>query len=1108
MQTVNTANLPRHRLLVANRGEVSIRITRAAQALGWHVTAGQLHGTRADECVALPGSGPSAYLDLDAILHAARASGCTALHPGYGFLSENPQLAQRCADAGLLFVGPNADVLALLGHKADARALAQRCGVPVLPGSPGAVTLEQARDFWATLPEGAALMLKAVAGGGGRGLRAVQRAEDLAAAYSRCAAEARANFGQPALYAELWLPQARHIEVQVVGDQHGAISALGERECSIQRQHQKLLEVAPSPSLGAALRQRITAAALLLAKAAHVNSLCTFEFLVTVPAADGQGHASDTDSDCRYYFIEANPRLQVEHTVTEAVLGLDLVQAQLAVAVGAPLQSLQLDAAQILAPRGHALQLRVNAETLDTEGRALPQSGVLQRFDVPTGPGVRVDSAVRGGSTVGTSYDTLLAKLVVHSTSARYADAVALARRALAEFSIEGVATNQALLARLLAHPDVVANRVHTQFLQDHLLALGPPSPVPMPALQPAQSAPAGHDPPAGLLALRAPLQGCVVALALAPGQTVPAGAELVVLEAMKMQHGVAADTAAVVHSVHAVVGQTVAAGALLALLQPTSCGGSHARAAPTPDPAHLRPDLAALNARIALTQDAARSAAVARRHASGLRTARQNIEQLFDAGSFKEYGALAVAAQRRRRTLQDLIENTPADGVVAGLGTINADRVGPERAQCMAVVYDYTVLAGTQGAMNHKKQDRLFRLAERQRLPLVLYAEGGGGRPGDTDHMGLTGLDCSTFAQFARLAGQVPLVGVVAGRCFAGNAALLGCCDVIIATRGASIGMGGPAMIEGGGLGVVAPEDVGPAPMHARSGVVDMLVDDEAQATAVAQRYLSYFQGPVQGWTAADQRLLRHAVPENRLRAYDVRALIALLADTDSVLELRPDFGLAMVTALVRIEGRPLGLLANSPQHGGGAIDAQASDKAARFMRLCSAHGLPIVSLCDTPGFMVGPQAETTALVRHTARMFLAAAALRVPFFTVVLRKAYGLGAQAMAAGGFHEPLFTVAWPTGEFGGMGLDGFVRLGYRKELQAIEDPAARQDWFNAKLAELVAQGQAQSIASVLEIDAVIDPQDTRRWLLAGLSAAANSAVRSNTGESKAGCLDSW
>ena len=1094
-----TANAP-HQLLIANRGEVAIRVARAAHALGWRSVAvaasderAPLHASRADAVVALPDAGPSAYQDIDALINAALASGCSALHPGYGFLSESPELARRCAAAGLRFVGPAVAVLQLFGDKTAARALALRCGVPLVNGSEGAVTLQAAQEFFRAMPAGGAMMIKAVAGGGGRGMRAVHSAADVATAYRRCSTEAQAAFGHGALYVEQWLPRARHIEVQVIGDQGGAISTLGERECSIQRQHQKLLEIAPSPSLSPALRQRITAAALALAQAAGVDSLCTFEFLVHTAADD------DTQEPA-FFFIEANPRLQVEHTVTEMVLGIDLVQAQLALAGGETLASLQLTQAQIAAPRGFALQLRLNAETLDDQGRAQPQSGVLQRFEPPGGPGVRVDSGVTSGSTVGTQFDTLLAKLVVHSASPRFADAVALAARALAEWVIDGVATNQGLLAALLAHPDVAANRVDTQFLDRHLPLLNAAA---EPPLAPANTDATSAD---GLLALRAPLQGTVVGLMLAVGQEVTAGAEVAVLEAMKMQHGVVAPQGGVVRQLLVALGQAVDTGAVLAWLE-TSTGAVATAAVDTTVAAdHIRPDLAELQARLALTLDGARSAAITRRHASGLRSARENIAQLFDDGSFIEYGALAVAAQRRRRTLQDLIANTPADGVVVGIGTVNAALLKePVNARCMAVAYDYTVLAGTQGAMNHKKQDRLFRLAEKLRLPLVLLAEGGGGRPGDTDHLGLTGLDCSTFAQFARLSGLVPLVGVVAGRCFAGNAALLGCCDVIIATRSASIGMGGPAMIEGGGLGVVAPDDVGPAPMHAASGVVDVLVDDEEQAVAVTQRVLAYFQGPLRHWACADQRLLRHTVPENRSRAYDVRALIALLADSDSVLELRREFGLGMVTALVRIEGQAVGLIANNPLHLGGAIDAAASDKAARFMRLCSAHSLPIVSLCDTPGFMVGPQAEKTALVRHNARLFLAAARLQVPVFTVVLRKGYGLGAQAMAAGGFHETLFTVAWPTGEFGGMGLEGYVKLGFRKEMAAITDPAARQAWYAAKVAELYEQGKALSIASVLEIDAVIDPEQTRRWLLAGL--AAHPAAP--PGQARGRCfIDAW
>ena len=407
--------------------------------------------------------------------------------------------------------------------------------------------------------------------------------------------------------------------------------------------------------------------------------------------------------------------------------------------------------------------------------------------------------------------------------------------------------------------------------------------------------------------------------------------------------------------------------------------------------------------------------------------------------GSFVEYGSLAIAAQRRRRKVDDLIKNTPADGLIAGVATVNAEKFGAHDARCMVISYDYTVLAGTQGHMNHKKIDRMLGLAEQWRMPLVFYGEGGGGRPGDTDRLGMTGLDGPSFVQFAKLSGLVPVVGVVSGYCFAGNAAMLGCCDVIIATQNASIGMGGPAMIEGGGLGVYHPAEVGPVSFQAPNGVIDILVEDEEEATSAAQKYLSYFQGSVAAWKAGDQRLLRRAIPENRLRVYDIRTVIDLLADEGSVLEIRRDFGVGMITAFIRIEGRPFGLIANNPKHLGGAIDAPAGDKAARFLQLCDAFDIPIVSLCDTPGFMVGPEAEKTAIVRHVARMFVTGASLTVPLFGIVLRKGYGLGAQSMIGGGFHASFFTVAWPTGEFGGMGLEGYVRLGFRKEMEAIADP---------------------------------------------------------------------
>jgi acetyl-CoA carboxylase carboxyltransferase component len=406
---------------------------------------------------------------------------------------------------------------------------------------------------------------------------------------------------------------------------------------------------------------------------------------------------------------------------------------------------------------------------------------------------------------------------------------------------------------------------------------------------------------------------------------------------------------------------------------------------------------------------------------------------------------------------------------------------------------YDYSVLAGTQGHMNHRKTDRLLELAERERLPLVMFAEGGGGRPGDTDTTSVAGLDVPTFRLTARLSGRVPLVAIVSGYCFAGNAALAGACDVIIATPEASLGMGGPAMIEGGGLGVVAPDAVGPMSVQVPNGVVDLLVPDEPAAVAAARRYLSYFRprtapAPEDPAEHADQRVLRHLIPENRVRSYDVRPVIEALCDTGSVLELRAGFGVGVITALARLDGHPTGLLVNNPRHLGGAIDGDAADKATAFLRLCEAHRLPVVALVDTPGFMVGPEAERTAIVRRFGAMFVAGARLTVPVCAVVLRKAYGLGAMAMTAGDLRRPAITVAWPTGEFGGMGLEGAVRLGYRKELEAIEDPAGRRTRYGELVAEQYARGKAVSTAMAFEIDDVIDPADTRDVLASVLARA--------------------
>ena len=608
-------------------------------------------------------------------------------------------------------------------------------------------------------------------------------------------------------------------------------------------------------------------------------------------------------------------------------------------------------------------------------------------------------------------------------------------------------------------------------------------------------------------LSVVAPVPGTVVLVPVAAGGAVVEGASLLILESMKMEHVVRSPVTGVVQVLAVEAGEQVAAGDVLAVVEATGAEAGDPAAIPAQaiDLEAVRPDLEELLVRQHGILDAGRPEVTRRRHLQGRRMARENIDDLCDPGSFTEYGSLAIAAQRGRRPLEELIERTPADGLVAGVGRVNGALFDDSHSRCAVLSYDYTVMAGTQGAQNHRKKDRLFELVRRLRLPVVLFAEGGGGRPGDTDYAVVTGLDTMAFVEFGALSGLVPLVGVVSGFCFAGNAALLGCCDVIIASPGTSIGMGGPAMIEGGGLGTVRPEDIGPLEVQVGNGVVDVVAEDEADTVRVARQYLSYFQGATDDWSCADQRLLRSAVPAERVRVYDMRRLITTLADTGSVLELRRGFGSGIVTALARVEGRPIGLVANNPAHLGGAIDRDGADKAARFLQLCDAHDVPIVFLCDTPGFMVGPEAEQTAQVRHFSRLFVIGASLTVPFVTIVVRKGYGLGAQAMAGGSFRSPIVTVAWPSGEFGGMGLEGAVRLGFRRELDAVEDPEERDALFATMVERAYQHGKAINVASAYEIDDVIDPADSRLRIVEALRSVPPPAPR--TGK-KRSCIDSW
>lgn len=1092
------------KLLIANRGEIAIRIARTANALGISTVAiystddaQSLHISYADECVELPGSGVNAYLAIDTVISAAQQSACDAIHPGYGLLSESATLAQACADNNIIFVGPSVSTLQSFGDKRSARLLAKSAGVPVIEGLDKVSSVADIQQFFYEQNQHA-IMVKAVNGGGGRGMRAVTSADDIESAFTRCQAESLAAFGSSDLYVERFLPAVRHIEIQIVGDGSEVIH-LWERDCTVQRRNQKLLELAPAPQLGREVKQALFDAANTLGKVCNYKGLGTVEFLVSV---DAQGCAGE------YFFIETNPRIQVEHTVTEAITGLDLVELQLRIASGETLADIGLTQDSIPKPQGYAIQARINTETLSEQGELVPNGGTIQHFQLPSGPGVRVDTYGYAGYHTNPNFDSLLAKFIIHSRSDDVSLLLRAADRALSETHISGVNTNVGFLRCLIRLPAIQQWQVSVRGIESQLGELltngavdsstakqrfvhdvsdsgvtGSTQSIEKTSVDPA-------DYSEGSQTIRVPLSSALVAFEVAVGDSVTTGQELAVVEAMKMQHVIKAPCAGEVTQLLASPGDTLVAEQPMLALQAQEQGQYDIASIPLTnekiDLTEIRDDLRALQKRINLTLDDSRSAVVQKRHDRGQRTARENIDDLCDSGTFLEYGQLAYAAQRRKRSKQVLMEETPADGIVTGIGVVNGHIFSEVRSRVAIFSYDAMVLAGTQGSFGHKKTDRVLDVAAQRALPVIFFTEGGGGRPGDIDFadVAATGLDLKTFHTMARPAGG-PKIGVNSGFCFAGNAALFGCCDIKIATRHSWIGMGGPAMIEAGGLGRFNAKEVGPANLQAANGLLDITTEDDVQAVESTKKVLSIFQGKLTDWETQDQRLLRHAIPEDRKRIYDIRAVIDTLADTHSFIELKREYGAAMITGFIRIEGRPMGLIANNPAHLGGAINASAATKAAGMMNLCNRFKLPVLSLCDTPGFMVGPDSEAEGAVGQACALMAAGAGLDVPMFMVCLRRGYGLGAAAMAGGSFSTTVATVAWPTGEFGPMGLEAGVRLGHKRALNDQPDEESRETLFNTLLQQAYERGSACSMASLLEIDAVIDPQDTRHWVLKSL-----------------------
>ncbi len=1088
-------------VLIANRGEIAIRISKTLNEMGIDSygiyskdDSSSTHLSYCSKVFELKGIGPSAYLNIDEIISIAKNNKIEAIHPGYGFLSENETFAAACLKNRIIFIGPDEKTLKTFGDKEKAKRLAQKLDLPTCLSVGPVQKKSDLLNFFKKIKKNK-IILKANFGGGGRGSRIVHKNEDVSEVLSLVMQEAKSFSGSNLVFAEEVIEDARHIEVQILGDGQSCIH-LFERDCSFQRNFQKFIEFAPAPNLKFQTKEKLYKYAVTLCKSVGYKGLGTVEFLI--------------DKNEKIYFMEVNPRVQVEHTITEELTGIDLIRSQINVFCGLSIQDQNLTEVNIIGKRA-SIQARLNMESYDKKIQLVPATGTIKEYDIASGPGIRVDGAGKVGFKNDGLYDSLLAK-VVATSDLGLSEAVRKLSFTLRMSKISGVETNKNLIIEVLNQENLESGSVNISLIDKKIKGYleklrnksqekeikDKNSEVPhLPQI----------DSPLSENVIQSELVGTVVSVNATLNKKIKQGDTVLVQESMKMHHPIKALTNGLISKLFVDIGDTVSIGTpLFEFISDVEKSHKQLKIDKSKKSKTIRKDLVDLIERRKLTLDKNRSIAVKKRKKLGKRTARENIKSLIGKNEFFEYGDLVYAAQRSRRSLDDLIKNTPADGLITGVSFVNSDLFHKEKTKTAIMHYDYMVLAGTQGINNHKKLDRMIDVIRGLKAPLIFFCEGGGGRPGDVDagDQNIAGLNIPSFHDFARLSGVVPLVGIGSGRLFAGNAALLGCCDVIIGTKDLNLGMGGPAMIEGGGLGLYKPEEVGPTSVQYPNGVIDILVDNEDDAVKIAKKYLSYFQGDLETWKAPAVENLRTIIPENRLEVYDIREVIDNIADIGSVLEMKAGFAKGMFTGFIRVNGKPLGLIANNPLYLAGAIDSNGADKASRLIKLCENYNIPILSLCDTPGMMVGPEVEETALVRHCCRLFLAGANVTVPMMTIVLRKAYGLGAQAMAGGSFMAPQFVVGWPTAEIGAMGLEGAVKLGYRKELEAESNEEKKEKLFKKLVDELYEKGKAINAASLLEFDTVLDPIESRNWI----SMVLESPVDHSMKVAKNRYIDSW
>lgn len=1054
------------KVLIANRGEIAIRLIRAIREAGADAVAvypeddsSALHVQRADHSVLLPGVGVAAYLDSAGLIKAARDSGCSAVHPGYGFLSENANFAQRCKDAGLIFIGPDSGTLSMLGDKARARAFAAEQGVPIMPGTNGATNLAEAQAFAA---KHGAVMVKALAGGGGRGMREVFDPEELPEAFKRCQSEARAAFGNDAVYVERLARQPRHIEIQIAGD-GTSVQHLWERDCSVQRRHQKLIEVAPSPTLTSSLRSKILDAALHMASALHYRSLGTFEFLV--------------DED-QFFFMEANPRLQVEHTVTEEVTGIDLVAVQLGVAAGIPLAELGLEKPP--AVRGFAVQARINLETLDADGAPRPSSGMITGFAPPSGPGVRVDTYGYAGYQVSPRYDSLIAKVIGHADS--FAAAARRTAAALAEFDIGGVESNLDLAHAILSEADFMAGRFNTGYIESHLPGLLDHR---RPHIATSSSLSDAAEPqrklqelPAGATGIVAGLSGVVLNLDVAAGDNVAAGAPVAVLEAMKMEHVIRAPRALRIEAVMVQVGAIVDQTDLLAYGVPIADGEAAAGAEVQ---AHAAEDWSAEVAEIERRRVAAMAMGgpdkVQRQHDQGKLTARERIEAIADPGTFSEIGMLT--AFTRYDESGRPVEILPAN-FVAGTARVGGRKI-------TLGVDDFTRRGGSGDAAIHAKQVFLEHYAGKMRLPMVRLLDGqsGGGSVKKVRDSGFTYVPVNpAWDAVVDNMSLVPVAAAALGPTVGLGAARFVMSHLAVLVEGVGqLFTAGPPVVFGGTGEKLNKEELGGAEVHRNNGSVERFAPDEATAFAIIRDFLSYLPSsvfeipPVQPCTDSENRreeVLLAAVPRNKRRPYAIAPIFDAVFDAGSVFTYA-EYGDSTVTALARLGGHPVGVIATDPMKG-SAMSVEGAQAIGRLVDLCETFHLPLVSLTDQAGVNIGSVAERRATIRAGTRAIAAVYQARVPQAEIILRRVYGVGGAGIV--NRHAANRSWAWPSGDWGSLPARGGIEAAFRSEIEASEDREATIARISAELDSLMSPFRTAEHFSAQDL---IDPRDTRALL---------------------------